>query len=645
MAQAYKMIKDYPVLGLLAKGGMGEVYLARHPTLNREIVLKRLKCIGTKNMEKRFMREACIMMEARHENIVPVYDHFEFAGSYFLVMEYVKGYSLDQIIKKQKKIHPLIACYILYKAALGVHYAHRKKVIHRDLKPDNILISSEGEVKLTDFGIAHEKNTDESITQRGSVMGTPTYMSPEQIRGNDTVDYSSDVYSLGVVLYEMISGEKPFKNEFTPEVIVNIETGHYKPIKKHTKNIPSIILRLLGKTFQNKKNKRYPNLIPLLKKLHKYLKKYNDVIFRDALKRLLLNLDINNSPLLIMYQKNLKRKKLVNYISRTMLLIILIGYFNFSFHIIQQFLLPNFFGRLTIVINEKALSDNFNKRLLINNKDMTFYWKSNVFKQAISAVLQGQEENTLWKKTFFLPEGYHKISLLSGEQVLTKEEYLFNYNSQKQLFADSDGQVVYFQIPENTVQSVTIYFFLKQIPFDTIIGTWNREQKNQGNFNIYVLDKGKKSDINQYIELNGSFLTNKKYKFLFEAPGYFPGELSHEFLSFQKKASLTVSLRQRPAMLVITGKYKPFKISINEKLKGPLFVNNSWRINPYGMMMNDNKQQGYQKLLYLPGGNIQLLLKHKNIILKNIIRLRSNQRTEVRILTDVNGQFYTKVIN
>ena len=392
MAQDVKMIKDYPVLGLLAKGGMGEVYLAKHPTLNREIVLKRLKQIGPKNMEKRFMREARIMMEARHENIVPVYDHFEYAGSNFLVMEYVKGYNLDQIIKKQNKIHPLIACYILYKAALGVHFAHRKKVIHRDLKPDNILISSEGEVKLTDFGIAHEIETNESITQKGSVMGTPAYMSPEQIRGNDPIDYSSDVYSLGVVLYEMICGEKPFNNEFTPEVVVNIETGHYKPIKKIIKNLPPVITRILEKTFQYKKKKRYQNLIPLLKKLHKFLRRYNDVIFRDALKRLLLNIDIMSSPLLNTYQKNLKKTRRIKYFSRIILIIFLISYFNYSFHIIQRFLLPKFYGRLTIVINHAAI---FNSRLLINNKDYTIYWKLNIVKKFFSALFQNRIDNSL----------------------------------------------------------------------------------------------------------------------------------------------------------------------------------------------------------------------------------------------------------
>ena len=102
----------------------------------------------------------------------------------------------------------------------------------------------------------------------------------------------------------------------------------------------------------------------------------------------------------------------------------------------------------------------------------------------------------------------------SGEQVVVRDEYLYNYASQKYLFDDSNGQVVYFQIPTNTVQTVSVNFFLKQIPSDTIIGTWDIQQKNQGNFVIYVEEDGKRREINQYILLNGSFLTKKNYKFI-----------------------------------------------------------------------------------------------------------------------------------
>ena len=151
-------IKEYRLLNVVGEGGMGKVYKAVHPTLNREIILKELK-IRDRETRERFLREAKVMLDFRHENIVQFYDHFKEGTSHYIAMEYVKGPALNNLIAQSKKIPIPLALYILYQTALGLHHAHTKGVIHRDIKPHNILISETGEVKIIDFGIASNKKT------------------------------------------------------------------------------------------------------------------------------------------------------------------------------------------------------------------------------------------------------------------------------------------------------------------------------------------------------------------------------------------------------------------------------------------------------------------------------------------------------
>ena len=253
-----KKIKDYELVSIVGKGGMGEVYLAKHPTLKRYIILKKLS-IRDKESSERFLKEAKVMLEFRHENIVQIYDHFKEGAATFIAMEYVKGKPLNDIIEENGKIPVELALFILYQLALGLFHAHTKKVIHRDIKPHNVLISTDGDVKLTDFGIA--KMSDEKlsteITSPGTVIGTPAYMSPEQFSDSKTITYQSDIYSLGVVFYEMLTGERPFKNEFSPEVLSAIMKGKYTPATKIVKSLPEIVKKILRKTFNPKPKRRF----------------------------------------------------------------------------------------------------------------------------------------------------------------------------------------------------------------------------------------------------------------------------------------------------------------------------------------------------------------------------------------------------
>jgi eukaryotic-like serine/threonine-protein kinase len=204
----------YELVHLVARGGMAEVYRAHDRLLDRPVALKVLfsELSVDRTFVERFRREAQNAANLSHPNIVPVFDWGEDGGTYFIVMEFIDGRPLSSILRTAGPLHPDRAAEIGADVALALDFAHSRGVIHRDVKPGNVLITDEGQVKVTDFGIARAVNTDESLTQTGAVMGTATYFSPEQAEGLG-VDARSDIYSLGVVLYEMVAGRPPFMGD------------------------------------------------------------------------------------------------------------------------------------------------------------------------------------------------------------------------------------------------------------------------------------------------------------------------------------------------------------------------------------------------------------------------------------------------
>ena len=205
----------YRLVRHLARGGMAEVYVAEDQLLNRTVAVKVLfpELAHDEAFVERFRREARAAASLNHHNIVSVYDFGEDEGSWFIVMEYVEGRNLRDIIRSEGQLDPPRAAALGAEVAAALAAAHAQGIIHRDVKPANVLIAADaGTVKVADFGIARAAGARQGLTMPGTVLGTATYLSPEQAQGAE-VDFRTDVYSLGMVLYEMLAGKPPFTGD------------------------------------------------------------------------------------------------------------------------------------------------------------------------------------------------------------------------------------------------------------------------------------------------------------------------------------------------------------------------------------------------------------------------------------------------
>ncbi len=261
----------YELTHLVARGGMAEVYRARDRLLDRPVALKVLfpELSVDRAFVERFRREAQAAANLSHPNIVPVFDWGEDDGTYYIVMEYIDGQPLSQALRSGGPMPAGRVAQIGARVADALAYAHRHGVVHRDVKPGNVLLTSDEQVKVTDFGIARAINTEESLTQTGAVMGTATYFSPEQAEGVG-VDARSDIYSLGVVLFEMIAGRPPFLGD-SPVAVASKHVREQPPLLSDLNpTVPPALEGIIAKAMAKSADLRYQSASDLRADLQRF---------------------------------------------------------------------------------------------------------------------------------------------------------------------------------------------------------------------------------------------------------------------------------------------------------------------------------------------------------------------------------------
>ncbi len=274
---------DFRVLKKLGKGGMGEVYLAKQVSLDRNVALKVLskELAAQESFVARFHREARAMAKLHHPNIVQVYAAESHRGVNFVAIEYVDGMSMQDWMDKLQTISIGDALLVTLTCADALNHAREMDIVHRDIKPDNILVTKRGHIKVADFGLAKALNEDVAMTQSGVGMGTPLYMSPEQARNAKHVDFRTDIYALGCTLYYLLTGKLPFAGETTLELITTKEKGKFTPARRINREIPERLDLMIDKMMACEADHRYGNYEELISDLEELELDHQSLSFID----------------------------------------------------------------------------------------------------------------------------------------------------------------------------------------------------------------------------------------------------------------------------------------------------------------------------------------------------------------------------
>jgi eukaryotic-like serine/threonine-protein kinase len=265
-------IERYQTQRLVGNGGNGHVYLAVDPLLHRDVALKIVNCPDERAF-RRFCQEARSVSRLDHPNIVSIYDAGITDGVSWMALEYVAGTTLAALMQSGL-MEPHNAVKIAREVAHALHYAHQKHVIHRDLKPDNILIDHSGTVKITDFGLARLIDVDAGLTREGATLGTPAYMSPEQAAGdNARLDSRSDIYSLGVILFEMLNGHRPW-NMPSSTAVRRTSSHTWARELQPGANVPRSLRRICARALSVDRGLRFQTANLMARKLDAWLRRH-----------------------------------------------------------------------------------------------------------------------------------------------------------------------------------------------------------------------------------------------------------------------------------------------------------------------------------------------------------------------------------
>ncbi len=257
LSKGQKINERYEIVKNIGEGGMANVYLANDTILDRKVAIKVLRgdLSSDDKFIRRFQREALSVSNLSHPNIVEVYDVGEEDGEHYIVMEYIEGKTLKQLLKKRESLTLSEVIDIMTQLTDGIAHAHESYIIHRDIKPQNIMIQDDGKIKITDFGIAMALNATQ-LTQTNSVMGSVHYLPPEQASGKSAT-IKSDIYSLGILMYELLTGNVPFKGDNAVEIALKHMKDKIPSIRKQDPSIPQSVENIILKAAAKNPRNRY----------------------------------------------------------------------------------------------------------------------------------------------------------------------------------------------------------------------------------------------------------------------------------------------------------------------------------------------------------------------------------------------------
>jgi len=266
------VLGGYRIERALGLGSMGIVFEAVDEKLGRRVALKVLPpALGAiEKSIQRFLREARAVAQLSHENIVPIYEIGQVKSMHFYAMQLIEGEALDKVLKKRGALPGEEAARLILSAARALHFAHQRGIIHRDVKPANMILSKEGRLVLTDFGLARPER-GASITDSGAMVGTPLYMSPEQVRAEKDIGRGTDVYSLGATLFELLCGRPPFLSNSTQEILQKILETEAPPLRSIRKDVPAELEVITLKALEKLARRRYSSALEMAQDLERFL--------------------------------------------------------------------------------------------------------------------------------------------------------------------------------------------------------------------------------------------------------------------------------------------------------------------------------------------------------------------------------------
>ncbi|MBN1412659.1 MAG: serine/threonine protein kinase [Spirochaetales bacterium] len=607
-----KLIGKYRIVEKIGEGGMGKIYKAVHPTLKRHIIIKQLSVRSKASVNERFKREAEIMIDLRNENIVQVYDYFREGSTYYIAMEYINGISLEKLVETKKRICPVAALLIFNEICKGMKYAHDKGIVHRDIKPDNILISRDGEVKIVDFGIAKDIDVDDDLTKTGALLGTPSYMSPEQLSSAKQVDKRSDIYSLGVLFYKMITGTRPFAGNFTVETMNDIVKGNYTKPEKVNPEIPGVFKILIRKTMHCRVNKRYKDLKYPLHLISKYLYKFKDQKQTEkAIEEYIMEKDNEHSRL-----ASLPLKKKRHIVSKLVLgflvlgILALCGLFIYNRGYYNEITGARTHGSLEVKVAVPAdyykPLNNVYAKLAINpvsaeKKETTEFILSPPLTEYFQWLpwLPEKKNRMVFFSTevFYLPAGPYHLVLYLEDQVIVREFYLYPRTVQMTNLDTKLRKVLEFRLSQPLKRDVTVQHRVLDDTTEKDITAGTKIMVRAGN---KWLDWDKDKKKIEPLLVSGSVFTIK-----YDAEDYYPRTLRFVVPKNNDMAVINVDLSRIAGRLILDSDTAGLEILFDNKVEDYMGGHDKQFVS-YGTTIQGKKE------FLLPAGIHKLTVKKDN---------------------------------